>query len=88
METKLHLFIGVAALILASFVAGFFVSRAQTPAEVRVVFPDHISLEVTGSMSTEISGSIDEKTPCLKWAAENFEKATSGAISLVCNGRD
>lgn len=88
MDTKWPLFIGVIALTLASFVAGFFISRSEAPAEVRIVLPDHISLEVSGSMATEVSGTIDEKTPCLKWASENFEKPTTGSVSVVCNGRD
>lgn len=88
MEAKWYLFLGVIALILASFVAGFFISRAQTPAEVRIVLPDHMSLEVTGSIATNISGTIDEKTPCLKWATENFEKPTTGSVSVVCNGHE
>src|SRR5690606_13651850 len=71
--------IALAAII---FAVGYFVGLNSAPRDYRV----QLGRSIYGP-DFEIKLSGGNQVECLEWASTNFDNATAGLLSLICNGR-
>jgi len=76
--------LGAVAVVVA-FTLGIFVGRPSDAGAARIapqpapVVPERITVQLEGLKSSQVE--------CLEWVGQNFDKATAGLMSMVCNGK-
>lgn len=76
--------LGAVAVVVA-FSLGIVVGRSQgvgavmPPQQGTPIVPDRITVRLEGLRSSQVE--------CLEWAGQNFDKATAGLLSMICNGK-
>lgn len=74
-----------AVAVVVVFSLGIVVGRYQgtgagvPPPQATAIVPDRITINLEGLRSQQVE--------CLEWAGQNFDKATAGLLSMVCNGK-
>jgi hypothetical protein len=73
----------VIAFATGMFAFGLVVGRHTVP--IQIVFPS--TVELTAHLN---HAGLPKQADCLEWVIEKFgrEKATSGLMGVVCNGRN